>query len=135
MVAIESVLDVALHSSVMPARSRAICERQGVSLRYLETILQALVKGGILRSVRGPKGGYVLASDRRKITLEDIRSCIAANKDEVVICHSAALDQVADVVDKAISKTLSQVTIQDLYDRTMPESVENDGKDAGSFAI
>jgi len=70
--AIEAVLYIAYNSGNGPISGRDISEKQGLPSRYLEQLMQKLVRGGLLRSVRGPHGGYVLARERRRITLGDI---------------------------------------------------------------
>ena len=70
--AIESVIDIALHSGVEPVQNIEIAKRQCIPKRYLEQTLQSLVKNKILIGSRGPKGGYRLAKERRKTKLSDI---------------------------------------------------------------
>lgn len=70
--AIEAVVDVAYHSGSRPVQSGEISERQGIPRRYLEQVLQHLVKSGVLTGQRGPRGGYRLARERRRITLGEI---------------------------------------------------------------
>lgn len=70
--AIEAVLDIAYHASAEPVQSREITRRQGIPQRYLEQALQHLVRDDILIGVRGPRGGYRLAKERRRITIGDI---------------------------------------------------------------
>ena len=70
--AIESVLDIAFHSGSEPVQSREITRRQGIPRRYLEQALQQLVREDILIGVRGPRGGYRLARERRRISIGDI---------------------------------------------------------------
>ena len=70
--AVEAVLYIAYNTKSEPISSRDIADRQGLPPRYLEQIMQKLVKAGILRGVRGPHGGYVLAKERRRITVADI---------------------------------------------------------------
>ncbi len=53
-------------------QSREITRRQGIPRRYLEQALQNLVREGVLIGVRGPRGGYRLARERRRITVGDI---------------------------------------------------------------
>ena len=55
--AIEAVVDIAFHARPDPVQARDITERQGVPHRYLEQVLQRLVREGVLRGVRGPRGG------------------------------------------------------------------------------
>ena len=72
MFAIEAVLDVAFHVGEHPVRSGDITERQRIPKRYLEQVLQQLVRCNVLRGVRGPRGGYRLARERRRVTLGEV---------------------------------------------------------------
>jgi len=72
MFAIEAVLDVAFHVGEHPVRSGDITERQRIPKRYLEQVLQHLVRAGILSGKRGPRGGYRLGRDRKRITLGEV---------------------------------------------------------------
>ncbi len=78
--AIEAVIDIAINSGVNPVQNIAIARRQGIPKRYLEQTLQTLVKKGILIGSRGPKGGYRLAKERRKIKISDIVSSVTIDK-------------------------------------------------------
>lgn len=70
--AIEAVLDIAYNGGAVPVRSAEITARQGIPRRYLEPVLQELVRDGILVGIRGPSGGYRLARERRRVSLGDI---------------------------------------------------------------
>jgi Rrf2 family iron-sulfur cluster assembly transcriptional regulator len=70
--AIEAVVDIAYHSGAEPVRSTDISRRQGIPRRYLEQVLQQLVHHDILAGQRGPRGGYRLARERRRITVGEI---------------------------------------------------------------
>jgi Rrf2 family protein len=70
--AIEAVLDIAYHAGGEPVQSREITRRQGIPKRYLEQTLQQLVRAGLLTGVRGPRGGYRLARERRRISVGEI---------------------------------------------------------------
>ncbi|HZT89268.1 MAG TPA: Rrf2 family transcriptional regulator [Stellaceae bacterium] len=70
--AIEAVLDIAYNGGTVPVRSAEITQRQGIPRRYLEPVLQELVRDGVLIGIRGPSGGYRLARERRRVTLGDI---------------------------------------------------------------
>lgn len=70
--AIEAVVDVAYHAGPQPVRSTDISDRQGIPRRYLEQVLQELVHEGVLAGQRGPRGGYRLARERRRITVGEI---------------------------------------------------------------
>ena len=70
--AIEAVVDIAYHSSGQPVQSQEITRRQNIPRRYLEQALQKLVRAHVLTGVRGPRGGYNLARERRRISVGDI---------------------------------------------------------------
>jgi Rrf2 family protein len=72
LLAIAAVVDIALHARPSPVPAKLLAERLGLPPRHLETLLQALVHAGILKGVRGPRGGYELARERRRITAADI---------------------------------------------------------------
>src|ERR1700728_2235972 len=70
--AIEAVVDIAYNAGSLPVQSSEITKRQGIPRRYLEQVLQQLVRAGVLTGVRGPRGGYRLARERRRITMGEI---------------------------------------------------------------
>src|SRR5258708_28420881 len=70
--AIEAVLDIAYNAGAAPVRSSEITEREGIPRRYLEPVLQELVREKVLIGIRGPSGGYPLARQRGPIPLGDI---------------------------------------------------------------
>jgi Rrf2 family protein len=76
--ALEAVLDIAHHARPDPVQARDVTARQGIPPRYLEPVLQRLVREGLLRGVRGPKGGYTLARERRRVTLGEVIRAVAA---------------------------------------------------------
>jgi Rrf2 family iron-sulfur cluster assembly transcriptional regulator len=73
--AVTAMLDVALHSDVGPVPLADISERQGISLSYLEQLFSRLRKSGLVKSVRGPGGGYLLGAPSETI---DVGSVISA---------------------------------------------------------
>jgi Rrf2 family transcriptional regulator, iron-sulfur cluster assembly transcription factor len=72
LLALEAVIDIAFNARSEPVQAKEITGRQGVPQRYLEQVMQQLVRAGILKGVRGPKGGYRLARERRRITVGEI---------------------------------------------------------------
>ena len=73
---IEAVLDICIYSSNSPVHAKEITKRQGIPSRYLEKILQELVRKKILKGIRGPNGGYTLGKEKRNIFLIDIYNAI-----------------------------------------------------------
>jgi len=72
VLAIAAVIDIALNARGRPVAAKALANRHHLPPRHLEPVLQALVRQGILRGIRGPRGGYELARERRRITADDI---------------------------------------------------------------
>lgn len=70
--ALVAIADVALHGSRGPVALSTIGERHGISLSYLEMLFSALRRAGLVVSIRGPGGGYLLARSACDITVADI---------------------------------------------------------------
>lgn len=70
--AVMAMVDLAQHSNGVPVSLAEIAERQEISLSYLEQLFAMLRKSGLVKSVRGPGGGYLLANDRGGIRIADI---------------------------------------------------------------
>jgi Rrf2 family transcriptional regulator, iron-sulfur cluster assembly transcription factor len=72
LLAIAAVVEVALQGQQRPVAAKSLASRHGLPPRHLETVLQALVREGILRGVRGPRGGYQLARHPKQVTAAEI---------------------------------------------------------------
>jgi Rrf2 family protein len=72
VLAIAAVIDVAMQGRGHPISAKALAARHGLPPRHLEPVLQALVRDGILKGIRGPRGGYELARERRLVSANDI---------------------------------------------------------------
>src|SRR5205807_10407489 len=70
--AVMAMVDLAQYSEGEPVSLAEIAERQEISLSYLEQLFAMLRKNGLVKSVRGPGGGYLLAHDRRETRIADI---------------------------------------------------------------
>ncbi len=70
--ALTAVIDAALHGRAAPVAAKAMAARHGLTPRNLESVLQDLVRAGLLKAYRGPRGGYELARERRRITVADV---------------------------------------------------------------
>lgn len=69
---VRAMFDVAYHGGGQPTQIKDISRRQKISQRYLEQIFNKLLKAGLLKSRRGPRGGYMLAKDATEISVGDI---------------------------------------------------------------
>lgn len=70
--AVRAILDLTFNSNGRPVRLQEISDRQSISLHYLEQLFRRLRKGSVVKSVRGPGGGYVLSRSMDEITIKDI---------------------------------------------------------------
>ena len=71
-----AVIEIADDKSGNPVSLLTISKRQKISLSYLEQIFSGLKKSGIVKSVKGPGGGYLLGKDRDEITVAEIIKAI-----------------------------------------------------------
>jgi len=69
---VRAVFEIARHYGKGPISIKEIAERQGISFSYLEQILYKLGKAGLIESVRGPAGGYLLSRKPAELTIGDI---------------------------------------------------------------
>lgn len=74
--AVTAMLDLALHEVDKPVTLAGISERQGISLSYLEQLFSRLRRNGLVRSIRGPGGGYRLAKKQTELFVSDIISAV-----------------------------------------------------------
>ena len=118
-----ALVELALASGHGPVSATAIAKRQDLSVAYLEQLLHRLKKEGLVISVRGPRGGYVLAGDPRRVTMAQVVRILdgvngawdGRGRDG----HRRA-QRVAQAVWRCVHERLSQsldaITLQDLCD-------------------
>jgi Rrf2 family transcriptional regulator, iron-sulfur cluster assembly transcription factor len=70
--AVMAMVDIAKHGAGNPVTLAEVAERQAISLSYLEQLFAKLRSGGLVRSVRGPGGGYLLAHGAEDTRISDI---------------------------------------------------------------
>jgi Rrf2 family iron-sulfur cluster assembly transcriptional regulator len=122
--ALMAVLDVALHARGRPVSSKELAARHDLPPRRLETLLQALVRAGILKSVRGPSGGYELARERRRLCVgEVVRVALRAEEDEdrAPALLVAVLEPLIAQSEEAALARLDDITLEDLYARAIAQ--------------
>ena len=77
--AVRAILDLTFNSNGKPVRLQEISERQSISLHYLEQLFRRLRKGTVVKSVRGPGGGYVLARSMDEISIKEVLLSVGEN--------------------------------------------------------
>jgi Rrf2 family protein len=119
-----------------------LAARHRLPPRHLETLLQGLVHAKILKGVRGPRGGYELARERRRITLGDIvRTAIGLSTadPEDIGAHSRLLEKVIEPSVKKAGEpflaNLDSITVEDLCESADKARILEDEKAMADFAI
>jgi Rrf2 family iron-sulfur cluster assembly transcriptional regulator len=126
LLAIAAVVDVALNARERPVSARKLAARHNLPPRHLEPVLQALVHEGIFHGIRGPRGGYELARERRRITVADILRAAGtveeaeeAGGEDSRILNEVVLPAVADA-ERAFTLALAQLNLEELVRRAEP---------------
>lgn len=124
--AVRLMLDIAINHTGEPVRIKDISVRQGISEKYLEQIISALNKAGLVRSVRGPQGGYFLTKSPEKYTVgmilrvtEGSLAPVSCLEDEVNTCerqYACAALRLWQMLNTAISDVVDKVTLADLVE-------------------
>ncbi len=117
---VRALIDIALHGDAGPVMLKDIGCRQGVSAQYLEHLMAPLIRAGILRSVRGPRGGMMLARTPEQITLGQVIRALEGSVapvecvDHPGICprseRCAARDVWSDI-NAAVTRVLESTTL------------------------
>jgi Rrf2 family protein len=141
LLAIAAVVDIALHARPQPVAAKALSARLGLPPRHLETLLQMLVRAGILKGVRGPKGGYELARERRRIAAADILRALADEEKAAPDASPACrlIDLVVaprlEAAGHAFASSLQALTIDDLCRDATAHNVGAKAAAASDFTI
>src|SRR3569833_351059 len=120
VLAIAAVIDVAVNANGRPVSAKALAARHKLPPRHLEPVLQALVRDGILRGIRGPHGGYELAREHRMITAEDILRAASSTEEaeDVPMPLSGLVSNVVrpalEEAERSFSTALAAINIEDM---------------------
>jgi Rrf2 family protein len=140
LTALDIVLDVAFHAGRGGETTGAaeIAERLGAQRRGIEPLLQALTRGGILESLRGPKGGYRLARAPRAIRLTEVLEAVTepGEAPEPAGRLAAAVTRpLWEEFDVALRERLALLTIGDLLRRAALAGLRRPQTEPLDFAI
>ena len=126
LLAVAAVIDVALHGRDRPVSAKALAARHSLPARHLEPVLQALVRMGILKGIRGPRGGYELARERKRITADEILRAAGTIEDGagITVADSMVLNQVVipamSQAEKTFAAALGRINLEDLVRKAEP---------------
>lgn len=141
--AIEAVLDIAYNAASAPVQSSEITRRQGIPRRYLEQVLQQLVRTGVLAGTRGPRGGYRLARERRRISIGEIVRVIReleTTEDPITDPAGAELGRrvvrpLWQELEETLMERLDGTTIEDLCLRAYKAGIPGEFGERMDFTI
>ncbi|RKY24402.1 MAG: AsnC family transcriptional regulator, partial [Planctomycetota bacterium] len=109
--------------------------RQDISVKYLEQLIAILKSAGLVKSIRGSKGGYVLAKTPNQIKLGDVFDCLEGlsaitvecveNENYCVRAADCVTRQVWTQLQETMENVLQSITLQDLIDRRIGSGTPN----------
>jgi len=121
-----ALLELALHQGEGPVFLKNIAKNQQISLSYLEHLVTPLISGGIIRSIKGPRGGVTLAKRPEDIKLIEVTRLLEGSLapvecvDHPEVCSRSEKCVTRDIwgeVKAAMNGVLETTTLQDLVDR------------------
>lgn len=131
---VRAILELAEKDGSGPLRVKTIAQSQDISAKYLEQLMSILKSAGFVRSIRGSKGGYMLAKAPNQIKLSDVFDCLEGHvttvecvedKDYCARAADCVARQVWAQVQQAITNVLQSITLQDLVDRAKDKKMSD----------
>lgn len=130
--ALRLMLDMALNNTGDPVRIKDIAARQQISDKYLEQIVSILNKAGLVKSIRGPQGGYRLTKELKDYTVGTILrltegnlapvSCLEDDVNECTRENDCVTIYVWKKLNEAINGVVDNITLADLVELKMKKS-------------
>jgi Rrf2 family protein len=123
-----AILELALEYGKEPLQIKTISNREDISNKYLEQLIAMLKSAGLVRSIRGPRGGYVLAKPPAEIKLKDVfltlegpmtpAECLD-HPEYCSRCTDCATREIWQELQDAIFGVLESITLADLVERSL----------------
>lgn len=117
--AIQAMIDIAIHNakSKDPIALKEIASNQSIPLPFLEQIAIKLRRAGLVQSIRGPSGGYILCKDKKIISLADIIQAVEGQINIAPNVHQEfeVTYQLWQKLNRNIFTLLKSITLEDLY--------------------
>ncbi len=131
---LRALIDLAQYSEIEPVSINSIATRQGISERYLEQLMTLLKKAGIVKSIRGAGGGYVLTKSMDSISVGDVLRALEGSLEPVecaAFSDEASCEASGGCVTKyvwkriheSINKTVDEISLEQLVNES--KSVQN----------
>ena len=123
---LRAILDLALEYGGGPLQIKVIAERENISNKYLEQLMTILKTAGLVRSLRGPRGGYLLVKPPNEVRLSEVFTVLEGPLITVEClqhrhfcprCAECITRQVWAQIQDAMLGVLESITLQDLVDK------------------
>ena len=119
---LRAMVDLAVHSTDTPISLSSIAQRQELSLGYMEQVFSVLRKAGLVNSIKGAQGGYVLADNPANITVGDVLRVLEGDLnvvDDEQEAHEKSIEYciktiVWDKMNESLNKVADSITLEDL---------------------
>lgn len=120
------MLEIASHYGKGPVELKEIAKREDISIKYLEQVIIPLRTAGLVKAIRGAKGGYSLAKPPSEIFLNDLFETLEGPLDLIeclrnrAVCKKVQTCVTRDIwkeIQEAIHKIFHSITLEDLLDR------------------
>ena len=126
---LRALIDLAQYSEIEPVSINSIATRQGISERYLEQLMTLMKKAGLIKSIRGASGGYVLAKEIGEISVGDVLRALEGNLQPVECAAFSQEDSceasgvcvtkyVWQRINESINKTVDEISLKQLVEES-----------------
>lgn len=132
---VKALFELAMYEGTGPVSLKTIAERQGLSEHYLEQLAAPLRKAGLIVSVRGAQGGYVLSRPASQITVGDVvrvlegpigfTDCSVEGEHVPDCAGECAVHGVWEKVTQQIVAVLDSITLADLVEQARAEQARH----------
>lgn len=132
---LKAMFELSISQHTGPVPLKYIAKRQNISEQYLEQIFSALKKSGLVKSVRGAQGGYLLARAPKDITVGDVITVLegpVSLSDCLIhedVCKNAGIcvtKAVWEKIKKGIDEVTNSITLQDMINDHDKNKLNND---------
>ena len=129
--AVAALVDLACQPGHRPTNLAVIAKRQDISISYLEQLFAKLRAGGLIKSARGPGGGYILARPSHEITIADVIGAMFEPGDIAPVQAveganlKAQMETLWEAMEHEVAKFLKSVTVQDVLSGKLAKPAVN----------
>lgn len=131
---LRALIDLARYSEIEPVSISSIATRQAISEGYLEQLMSLLKKAGLIKSIRGAGGGYVLAKDMSEISVGDVLRALEGSL-QPVDCGAFSQEEPCEAaggcvtkyvwqrINESINQTVNEISLKQLVEES--KTVQN----------